>query len=746
MSNWVGQTLGKVHIDSLLARGGMAEVYVGTHTTLQRKVAVKILRNQYDEHPDMLERFEREARVVANLRHPNIVQVFDFDTVDGSPYLVMEYIRGPSLSKYLYALHQDNRRLEYPIVVRLLDAMANALQYAHNKGVIHRDVKPGNILLTSRTSQVVTDKPLPADFEPVLTDFGLVRFLNASRQTTVGHIAGTPAYMSPEQARGDQTDGRTDIYSLGIVLYEILAGHLPFDGETTTSILLKHLNEPPAPIPGLPPLMQRVLDRALAKAIKDRFQTPTEFAEAFSAAVEGRMDHSTIEMETPAPVLSPPKTNPRPKQRWIFAALTTVTVLALGGFILFQGFSPSANTTPTSSSPTSQPITNTALAPIILPLGPTGILRFQDENAIADQATLTARAMPAPPVGSQFEVWLIGFEDRRSLGILSLDANGKGTLTFTDSQGANLIALYDQVEITLEPYPDPDPASSGQVAYTFTLPTDGLLHIRYLLASFPNAPMGNALIQGLYKDTESIDETAREMLKAYESGDEAGGQQSAEAMMNLMVGNQSQDFQDWNGDGQITEGGDGYGLLLNRNNLGYIQAVYSEADYATNTPGATQKMIVNGENVKICAQNLALWAPQLRTLLLTILSSTSGSDSSQPMLDVVALADQMLNGTDLDGNGKVEPASGECGAKVAYEYAYYMADMPILPVGVLSNTITPVGTYFGTLVVGTPSQIGVRPTTTRVSSQNTPVPPANTAKPKPTQKPHPTPKPKNNKP
>ncbi|MEO8356941.1 MAG: serine/threonine-protein kinase, partial [Chloroflexota bacterium] len=155
MNNWIGQTLGKVHIDTLLARGGMAEVYIGTHTSLQREVAVKILRNNYDEQPHSLERFQREAMVVGKLRHPNIVQVFDFDTTaDSQPYLVMEYIRGPSLQKYLNILHTKNERLDFPHVVRLMDAMTSALQYAHDSGVIHRDIKPGNILLTSRSSQI----------------------------------------------------------------------------------------------------------------------------------------------------------------------------------------------------------------------------------------------------------------------------------------------------------------------------------------------------------------------------------------------------------------------------------------------------------------------------------------------------------------------------------------------------------------------------------------------------------------
>jgi len=277
MNEWVGKMLGKVRIDSLLARGGMAEVYLGVHTTLQREVAVKILRNQYEDDPALLERFQREARVVAKLRHQNIVQVFDYDAIDDRPYIVMEYISGPSLSKYLNALHEKSGRLELPEINRIISGVGSALQYAHNSGVIHRDIKPGNIILTSHSRQITPGRRLPPDFEPVLTDFGLVRFLNSSRQTSAGQTAGTPAYMSPEQARGEVTDGRTDIYSLGIVLYEMLTGNVPFDGETTMSILLKHISEPPAPIPGLSFSLQKVLDRALAKA--ERATRPTRYPE-----------------------------------------------------------------------------------------------------------------------------------------------------------------------------------------------------------------------------------------------------------------------------------------------------------------------------------------------------------------------------------------------------------------------------------------------------------------------------------
>ena len=724
MSSWKGRTLGKVQIDSLLARGGMAEVYLGMHTTLQREVVVKIVRSHYEDNSASLERFEREARVVAKLRHPNIVQVFDFDTIDDQPYIVMEYIAGPSLSKYLNVLHAKIRRLELPLVSRLLTGVASALQYAHESGVIHRDVKPGNIILASRSSPIIPGEPLPLDFQPVLTDFGLVRLLNSSQQTTVGRIAGTPAYMSPEQARGEATDERTDIYSLGIVLYEILAGHVPFDGESTMSLLLKHINEPPAPILGLSAPLQNVLDRALSKNPPDRFQTPNEFAASFNAVIEERSMASTVEQTTPITVSRASKTGQPSKlgNRWTLPFLGGVAIIAIGAFSLLNGFAAIGNNTPTASI-TATPTIATPVGLVSSPLGPTGLLRFQDGTAIMDKATLTALAMPASPAGSRYEVWLIGSNngERRSLGILVLDENGRGVLTFNDRPAQNLLAAYDRVEVTIKPKAGSDTNGFQQIAYAYTLPESGLKFIRDLLVSSRLAPEQVALIQGLSANTKLIDQTARDMQVAYENEDEAGTRKRAEDLINLLAGSRSEDHKDWNGDGKATDLGDGYGLF-NENNLGYIQAVYSHADYAANSPGASRNMIVNGERVKVCAENLAQWVLQLRESVLTILNSTSFSDMDKPVRDSVALADQILNGVDQDDNGTIEPASGECGVRTTYEYAYYMADMPLLPVNPLDTptaTSTPSPTATGSTFITRPTNTSTRPPNT---SFNTPIP------------------------
>jgi len=593
--------------------------------------------------------------------------------------------------------------------------VASALQYAHDSGVIHRDVKPSNILLTSRSSQIVPGEPLPLDFEPVLGDFGLVRFLSSSLQTSTGKIVGTPAYMSPEQARGENTDERTDIYSLGIVLYEMLAGHVPFDGETTMSILFKHINEPPPPIPSLAFGFQYVLDRALSKKAEERFQTPNELAAAFNEVLEETSGASTIVQMTIKRTPSTGKADDESplRRKWLPAALVGVITLAATAFLLLNGFGQFGNAT-TTPSPT--PAIETAVNVLPAPLGPTGVLRFQDGSAIMDRAVLTAFAMPAPPEESNYEVWLVGPEaERLILGILMLDENGQGALTFDDSQGSNLLATYDRVEVTIKPNPDSSPDGVERVAYFHDLPEVGLDYVRQLLVSSPMTPNQAALIQGMTAETRLIGEFASEMLQAYESGDEIGTKKNAEAIMNMLVGSQSPEYKDWDGDGQTTDAGSGYGFLLNANNLGHIQALYSHADYAANSPGVSQTMISNGEDVKTCAQNFAQWVPELRDRILIILKADSLSEIDGAISDSVALADKILNGIDANQNGNIEAAADECGILTTYEATYHMADMPLLPVNML---VTPTATK-------TPSAF-VQPTNTRVSQpgapQNTAIP------------------------
>ena len=221
----VPATFGKYVVTEVLGRGGMAEVYAGIHPDLGRKVAIKVILPQFATESNFEERFRREARLVASLRHPHIVQIYDFDVVDGRHFMVMEYLAGGTLKDRLRALHQQKAQMALPEAAGLLEALAGALDYAHSRGAIHRDIKPANILFT-------------AEQEPVLTDFGIAKLLeDVARLTATGGVVGSPFYMPPEQATGAAVDARSDQYALGVVLYEMVTGRLPFQGSSAVAVM-----------------------------------------------------------------------------------------------------------------------------------------------------------------------------------------------------------------------------------------------------------------------------------------------------------------------------------------------------------------------------------------------------------------------------------------------------------------------------------------------------------------------------
>jgi serine/threonine protein kinase len=389
MPDWLGKVIGKVRIEKFLARGGMAEVYLATHLTLERPVAVKLLHSHIEEEPILLERFNREAKVVAGLRHPNIVQIFDFDTSDGHPYIVMEYLKGPTLANYLRGLHARNERIPSHQVARLLKALTAALDYAHEQGVIHRDIKPGNIILHKKGDAIPLDKPLTNDVEAIVTDFGLVRIVDAASQTASGMVSGTPAYMSPEQARGDKTDHRTDIYSLGVVLYEMLAGRVPFEADSTMSVLYMQIHNTPPPIPGTLPEVQAVLDRALAKNPADRYQSSREMAVDFFLSIGMTSQAETIlqpypdkAKSTDLPRPTPPATQPKPTRNrtWLglgIASLIGLLAVGLGAWSLRSFLSPLSNPTEVSGLTLTEP-------PITSPLPSTGELDLPASDGMVE--------------------------------------------------------------------------------------------------------------------------------------------------------------------------------------------------------------------------------------------------------------------------------------------------------------------------------------------------------------------------
>lgn len=690
MSTWSGKSLGKVLIGDMIARGGMAEVYHGMHITLNRKVAVKIMRDHVEEDPETRARFEREARVVASLHHPNIIQVFDYDLVDGRPCLVMELVPGTSLANYLKALQKRGEKLPFNTMSRLLTAVADAIDYAHHQNIVHRDIKPANILLRSKNDSIDLNAPLAEDVEPVLTDFGLVRLLDSSIQTSTGTVSGTPTYMSPEQARGERVDRKTDIYSLGVLLYEMLAGNVPFDAESSFGVLMKHLNDPPPPIPGISSDLQAVIDRALAKEPQKRFNSAGELAREFISVFNGQTLSADTESfkNSGTQKLQAVEVKPAQPVRYLplFGAVFVVLVIFMGGLFLFRPTSPAAP--PPTSSQTLPTGTDTGQSPLLVDYNKQlGVITFLDFNTIMDQAIIDVNSLPEPVKGKHYEVWLLaeGGEIRRNAGTIPMTGE-IGQLTFTSSEGKNILALFDQVEITLEPDNDPDPDEpSSEIIASSVFPPLALVHVRHVLVSYIPATDGVALIQGLWTTTDAIDTSVFEMNEAFKIGDEVTLRIKNEEIINQLAGSGNADlFKDWNEDGEINNPGSAYGLLQNGDpgyddEQGFLPQSISHAQFAARAPDATETIITNSNNMVVCAKNIEGWAEQLRELAIQLHETPFGPEMEPILAEMQKLSSQMLYGVDTNGNQLIEPIVGEGGADTAYLYAYNMADLPLLP-------------------------------------------------------------------
>jgi serine/threonine protein kinase len=341
----VGENVGPYRIIEQLGQGGMATVFKAYHASLDRYVAIKALHPAFNQDPNFEARFQREARVVAKLEHPNIVPVYDYAEHEKRPYLVMKFIEGDTLKAKL-----DKGSLSSEDIAKIVDAVGSALSYAHRQGVLHRDIKPSNVLVAK-------------DGQMYLADFGLARIAQSGESTLSSDmIMGTPQYISPEQAMGiKQLDERTDLYSFGVMLYEMVVGKVPFNADTPFSVIHDHIYSPlPLPHtvnPNVPESVERVLLKALAKERGDRYENVAQMVTAFKEAwAESGVPMQGTFIKISQPVTPPARVVPKPEpiktaakvettaaipesrknrstSAWLWVGAGLVIVLCIGAFM-----------------------------------------------------------------------------------------------------------------------------------------------------------------------------------------------------------------------------------------------------------------------------------------------------------------------------------------------------------------------------------------------------------------------------
>ena len=380
-----GQTLGPYRIINQIGKGGMATVYKAYQPSVDRYVAVKVLPSQLAESKEFAARFQQEARIIAKLEHPHILPVFDYGESDGIAYFVMRYLEAGTLKERM----EVGRPLPLNEIDRIFNQLTDALSYAHSHGIVHRDLKPANALIDSYGNIF-------------LTDFGIAKLLESAspRLTQTDAIMGTPAYISPEQAQAQPVDQRSDIYSLGIILYEMVTGRVPYMADTPLAIIFKHVSDPlPLPSlikPDIPISIEQVLLKALAKDPKDRFSTAAEFAAAWKRALDDKEPARRLAETVPPPAPRATTTAPATKATskpgrptgWVIGCLAGACLLfsIAGVFLVALNWQNLTPTNPVTDVPTQVPTNIPTDVPLptetIIPISVGSILLSDDFSSL----------------------------------------------------------------------------------------------------------------------------------------------------------------------------------------------------------------------------------------------------------------------------------------------------------------------------------------------------------------------------
>ncbi len=695
MTSLIGRMLGAYEIRDVIGHGGMASVYLGYRADVDRTVAVKVLPPHPGMNADAHARFQLEARTIANLQHPHILPLYDYGTTDdGVLYLVMPYITGGALDRIL-----RDGRLTMDKATRMAREIASALDYAHRQGVIHRDIKPANILIDGEGNAL-------------LADFGIVKLAEGGTGLTGTGVVGTPAYMSPEQAQGFELTPRADLYSFGIVVYEMITGRLPFTSDSVMQLMLKHLTDTPTPpseaLPSLSPAIDAVLLKAIEKKPEARFTTATAFADALqqaasSTALPRPSDDPTVRLgagsETPArttprqpiqiklsgssaPITVPlDPENPTPGTIVIqsggsglstpliigFAVVALVALVALIAVLLStrSGEAPqTTNTQATQQAVADQQATRAAITAQLPPSFGQVSFSSTEANLTGDSVNVSVHGFPPPSAGTQYTASLLDSEsgERLTLGRLTVDAVGNGALSFIDEEGRSLPLIFDTVEVSLE-------STTGEPAFTdvrFRGHITPLLQaaMQELFVASENGARGGSLLETAQRDANAATQHAGLAAKATNL---AGRWTHVEHTLNILLGGE----EDFDGNGRGSNPGTGIGLLTT---LDRISASLQNAVDAEDTPIRIQS---EAELVRVCLENVRSWSNQVIELERQTLTVETLEETEDAALRSTEIANLLIPGVDQNQNGVVEPFEGECGLEQIGTYGLIIASLDL---------------------------------------------------------------------
>ncbi|HEU5016154.1 MAG TPA: protein kinase [Roseiflexaceae bacterium] len=714
--------LGPYRLIEVLGRGGMATVYKAYQASLDRFVAIKVL--QHPNNADYAARFKAEARSLALLQHPNILPVHDYGEQDGVFYLVLQYVEhGSSLADSVGEPFATSRALS------LMARVLAGLEYAHSRGVVHRDIKPANILM-------------PAPDWPMLADFGLSKMLSESslQLTMPGTIMGTAAYMAPEQVTGQPIDARADVYAAGVVLYQLLTGRLPFEGDTPTEVLVKQAYMlPPSPRefnPSISEQLEQAVMRALAKNPADRFQSAAELAAALeqiaahpeqdrsasqppvpgvlaarpasSMPAPGGLQTARVSFETaqaapPAaasepqasmPVSAPPAPNKR-RAPWMIPALAVVLIALIGSGAYFFWPRPSgpqtaeqanaaqvaALTTATAAtSPTAAPATQaapTAQPAAAVPASASGTVEWHDSALRNDSVTISVNGLPAPGTDEVYAAWLSNARGSLALGPLSPGTGGALSVNYVSPAHTNLVGEFDRMYITRVPK-DTATAEVANVIMAGGLPNEPLTHIRHNLFHFDTTPGQIGFVLGLRQEVDEEILHAQLLKSALDAGKLNDAKTHAEHVVNIIEGQFGPDFGDLNHDGKTQNPGDGFGILQNGQQEGYMQGALHHVLLAASAPGAPASMQRLADNVKVFSESVNQRVGEIRDHALKVNAAKSADAARSDADAVLALSQQLLQ--------------GEGSILTIYQQIQQMASVPLAPVdpGSITNAPPPV--------------------------------------------------------